>query len=162
MPPLVIPQQGIIINSGAIQFQFRNFDALTQPREEFQISTSDFSLNGAPLDRTPVFRRQVWNFTAVVTPEEFDLLRDVWSLQEGSSIQSFLVDDYTYPMKEISRSRAIAPDAAETTANGLTSYFGRFNARLTAEPLQTRYPSGSNFMLQTSIQMLERDLSELN
>jgi len=154
MPAFLIASNLLLIEINAIV-------STNQPRENMNISTVAYSLNGAILRRSPLYRRFMWNFTALVDWQQFEALTEIWDLQESGEIEFFSLHDYTAPLiKEATRTRLLAQGTSEVISDGLSRYNGQFHVVMPLEPKRDGSGGvGSVEKFQVPLQLFEYKLS---
>ena len=145
--------KGITLVGGGITLPLKLFSGSTFPREQITPAIGvGFSAYGTPnTDGTSYEPKNIWNFVAIVSPADAELL-DV--LETIGRTENILIYDYTRRVWDTAaRSRALAPGASEVTKGSQTGYYAQFYGRVT-QPIK---PEEDGAYLLCAVQLTETD-----
>ena len=145
--------KGITLVGGGITLALKLFSGTSFPREQIKAAIGvGFSAYGTPnTDGTSYEPKHIWNFVAIVSPADAELL-DV--LEVISRSQNILIYDYTRRVWDTAaRSRALAPGASEVVEGSQTGYHAQFYGRVT-QPIK---PEEDGAFLLCAVQLTETD-----
>ena len=145
--------KGITLVGGGITLPLKLFSGSTFPREQITPAIGvGFSAYGTPnTDGTSYEPKHIWNFVAIVSPADAELL-DV--LETIGRTENILIYDYTRRVWDTAaRSRALAPGASEVASGSRTGYYAQFYARFT-QPIK---PEEQGAYLLCAVQLTETD-----